>query len=141
VVAFALPVLLLLFTTREQKKRLNFLFICAVLSLWYSAQFKALPLFLLPNTDNLQYFDVVLLPLLLYVLALADRFTPLGLSFRPSVRGAGMVVFYVALAGVVLVPLGLITGALTFDTAALQLSLSAGTSGITKTLLTLMNIF
>ena len=140
-VAFALPVLLVLFTTRQQKQCLNFLFICAVLSLWYSAQFKALPDYVLPNTDNLQYFDVVLVPLLLFVLALADRFTPLGLSFRPSARGAGTVLLYVALAGALLVPLGLVTGVLTFDVAAFQLTLSAGTNGIAPALLKLMNIF
>ena len=139
--AFALPVLLLLLSTREQKQRLNFLFICAVFSLWYSAQFHALPDYVVPNTDNLQYFDVVLLPLLVLVLALANRFTPLGLSFRPTWQGAGAVLLHVALAGVLLVPLGLITGVLQFDPAPLQLTLNAGASSIGPVLLKLLNIY
>ncbi len=139
--AMALPILLLVLTTHTQKQRLNFLFVCGVLSLWYSAQFQALPDYALPNTDNLQYFDVILLPLLLLVLALADRFTPLGLSFRPSARGVGTVLLYGVIAVVLLVPLGLFSSVLQFDSATLQLTLNAGLSGIAPALLKLLNIF
>ncbi len=41
--AFALPALLILLTTREQKSRLNFYFASAVLFMWYSVEFGAVP--------------------------------------------------------------------------------------------------
>src|SRR5512139_2864183 len=41
--AFALPALLVLLTTREQKSRLNFYFASAVLFIWYSVEFGTVP--------------------------------------------------------------------------------------------------
>jgi hypothetical protein len=41
--AFALPALLILLTTREQKSRLNFYFASAVLFMWYSVEIGAEP--------------------------------------------------------------------------------------------------
>ena len=41
--AFALPALLILLTTREQKSRLNFYFASAVLFIWYTVEFGAAP--------------------------------------------------------------------------------------------------
>ena len=41
--AFALPALLVLLTTREQKSRLNFYFASAVLFIWYTVEFGAAP--------------------------------------------------------------------------------------------------
>src|SRR5262249_31838647 len=113
--AFLLPVLLLLFTSREQKLHLNFLFICGVLSLWYGVQFAALPDYPLPNADNLNYFDLFSLPVFLFILAAADLFQPLGLSFKPSLRGVGIVLAHLAIAAIVLIPLGLFTGLLKWN--------------------------
>ncbi len=109
--AFALPVLLLAVTSREQKQRLNFLFVCAVLSLWYSLEFGAFPeLSLLPGGDNLGYFHLVALPLFLFILAASDRFDGLGLSFKPSARGLSIVASNLILLAAVVVPIGLVTG-------------------------------
>ena len=155
--ALALPVLLLLLTTREQKQRLNFLFICAVFSLWYSVEFRAFPDYLILDgafgtgpvaglfagafTNGLQYFDVMALPLLLFVLALANRFAPLGLSFRPSVRGAGTVLVYAVVTLAVLVGLGLIAGVLHWDSGELSVLLSDGPSSIAGAFLRLFGIY
>jgi membrane protease YdiL (CAAX protease family) len=113
--ALALPVSLLLLTNREQKQRLNFLFICAVLSLWFSTEFAAFPEYFLPNTDDLNYFGLAVLPVFLYVLALSGRFGQLGLSFKPSAQGAGIVLLHLVALGVMLVPIGLASGLLNFS--------------------------
>ena len=118
--ALALPVLLLLLTNARQKQRLNFLFICAVLSLWFSVEFVAFPDYVLPNAPDLHYFSLAVLPVFLLVLALSGRFTPLGLSFKPSVRGTGIVLLHLAVLALILVPLGLVTGFLHFDASALN---------------------
>ncbi|NJM40474.1 MAG: CPBP family intramembrane metalloprotease [Anaerolineae bacterium] len=116
--ALALPLLLLLLTNREQKQRLNFLFICAVLSLWFSVEFAAFPEYILPNTQDLNYFGLAVLPVFLYVLALSGRFGQLGLSFKPSTQGAGIVLLHLVALGVMLVPMGLASGFLNFDSSA-----------------------
>jgi membrane protease YdiL (CAAX protease family) len=109
--AFALPVLLLILTSREQKQRLNFLFMCAVLSLWYAVEFDAFPSFRLPYlAEGPEYFKLALLPIFLYVLAAAGRFDGLGLSFKPSARGLSIVASNLILAAAVIVPAGLISG-------------------------------
>jgi membrane protease YdiL (CAAX protease family) len=113
--AFLLPVLLLLLTTRQHKQRLNFLFVCAVLALWYSVEFKAFPEFGLPGMagtsgtgDGMPYFQLAVIPTFLYVLSVAGRFGGLGLSFKPSPRGLSIVATNLALFALIAVPLGLL---------------------------------
>jgi len=100
--AFVLPVVLLALSTRQQKERLNFLFLCAVLALWYSIEFNAFPSFSLPGfslpglsllgqSTDMSYFHLVAICTLLYVLAIAGRFGGLGLSFKPSAHGLSTV--------------------------------------------------
>ncbi len=111
--AFMLPVLLLLLTRREQKQRLNFLFVCAVLSLWYAVEFDAFPLVTIAPDISLGYFQLAVVPLFLYVLAAAGRFGKLGLNFQPSPRNISIASTNLGLFAVIAVPLGLITGYLT----------------------------
>lgn len=108
--AFALPVLLLLFTTRQQKRRLNFLFISAVLSLWYSVEFNVFPSspWLMLGSD-LSYFHLAVIPVFLYILAATGRFRALGLSFQPLPRDLSTVASNLAIFLLVAIPLGLIT--------------------------------
>lgn len=110
--AFLLPVALLLFTTREQKQRLNFLFVCAVLSLWYAVQFGALPALPIAHDVDVTYFQLAVIPIFLYVLAAAGRFDRLGMLFKPTPRGVSVVTANLALLAALSVPVGLVTGAL-----------------------------
>jgi hypothetical protein len=108
--AFALPVLLLALTTQEQKQRLNFLFVCAVLSLWYSVEFDVFPSIAISETQDAPYFQFAVIPLFLYVLALAGRFDRLGLSFSPTPRGLSTIAANTGLFAVIALPVGLVTG-------------------------------
>ncbi len=109
--AFALPVLLLVFSTRAQKERMNFAFLCAVLALWYSVEFKAFPNLNLPGqSGDAPYFQLVVICAFLYVLVVAGRFGALGLSFKPSTRGLSIVTSNLALFALIAVPIGLATG-------------------------------
>jgi membrane protease YdiL (CAAX protease family) len=108
--AYVLPVALLVFTAPAQRQRLHFLFACAVLSLWYSVEFSAFPTYILPNTPAINYFHWLTIPTFLYVVALANRFEPLGLSFKPSLQGAWVVLMHLALAAMLVIPLGLAVG-------------------------------
>ncbi|MCS6848596.1 MAG: CPBP family intramembrane glutamic endopeptidase [Anaerolineae bacterium] len=110
--AFLLPVALLVFTTREQKQRLNFLFVCAALSLWYAAQFRALPDLPIAGDVGVTYFQLAIIPIFLYVLATAGRFDRLGMSFQPTPRGVSVVTANLALLAAIGVPVGMVTGAL-----------------------------
>lgn len=115
--AFALPVLLLIFTTRAQKERLNFLLLCAALMLWYAIEFGALPKVVLPPLNVGQggdYFRLAVVPLFLYTLAIGGKFEGLGLRFAPTRTGAVAVAVNTALAAVVILPLALLTGFITF---------------------------
>lgn len=108
--AVALPLVLLLFTTRAQRQRLNFLFACAVLSLWYAIEFGAFPDLPLSQGDfSIGYFHLAALPVFLYVLAVSQRFDRLGWSFTPSARGLSIVAANTALAAICIVPIGLVT--------------------------------
>src|SRR5512135_2982620 len=70
--AFALPALLILLTTREQKNRLNFFFASAVLFIWYSVEFGTVPDVGLPISVSLiGYMKLALIVLLLYVVTLS----------------------------------------------------------------------
>jgi dephospho-CoA kinase len=117
--AFALPVLLLLFSTAEQKRRLNFLFISGVLSLWYAVAFDAFPASTWPVLGlQISYFHLAVLPVFLYLLAAAGRFGALGLSFQPLPRDVSTVATNLALFALIAIPIGLITHFLTLQYAS-----------------------
>jgi membrane protease YdiL (CAAX protease family) len=111
--AFVLPVLLLLLTNRDQKERLNFLFLCAVLSIWYSVEFGAFTAVAIEPSLEIGYFEFAAIPLFLYVLAMAGRFDRLGLAFQPTPRGLSVVSVNFAMFAVIAVPIGLFAGFLT----------------------------
>ncbi len=111
VMAFLPPVLLLLVTNRQQKQRLNLLFICALLALWYAAQFGTLPA--RPGGGEADVIAKLMIPVAaLYVVALAGRFEHLGFSFRPTLRQISVTTSNAVLLATIFVPLGLVTGAL-----------------------------
>ena len=109
--AFALPVLLIALTTREQKSRLSFQFIAAVAFLWFSVEFGNLPDLSLPFQDGLiGYLHLASIVLFLYLLTLAGRLPDLGFTFsieRKDWREAA--VNFAAFAAIAL-PVGLLTG-------------------------------
>lgn len=110
--AFALPALLLLFANRQQKQRLHFLFVCAALSFWYAVQFNALPdLPLLSGALTISYFTLVVAVLLLLAMILSGQAGKVRVSFTPGARGIGVVANNIALAIILLLPVGLATGA------------------------------
>jgi membrane protease YdiL (CAAX protease family) len=111
--AVALPILLVLFTTHEQRQRLNFLFICAVLSLWYAVEFDAFPSVIISPNMDVTLFQVAVIPLFLYVVAVAGRFHALGFAFQPTPRSVSIASTNFALLGVLAVPIGLVSGVLT----------------------------
>jgi len=111
--AAALPALWLLLTTPEQKTRLNFLFVCAVLSVWYAVEFAAFPVVTIEPALEVTYFQLAVIPLFLYVLAVAGRFDRLGLSFQPTPRGLSVITANFGLFAALAIPLGLVTGFLT----------------------------
>lgn len=111
--AFLLPVLLLLLTRRQQKQHLNFLFVCAVLSLWYAVEFDAFPRVVIAPEISMHYFQLAVVPLFLYLLAVSGRFDKLGLNFQPSPRNISIASTHLGMFAVIAVPLGLITGYLT----------------------------
>ncbi len=117
--AFALPVLLLIFTTQQQKRRLNFLFISAVLSLWYSVEFNVFPSSTWPVLgSDPSYFHLAVIPVFLYILAATGRFRTLGLSFQPLPRDLSTVASNLVIFSLVAIPLGLITHFLTLRFSA-----------------------
>jgi len=110
-IAFLLPLALLLLTNTQQKQRLNLLFICAALALWYSAHFGALPT--LPIGREANAFAQLTIPVAgLYMLAIAGRFDRLGLSFRLTPRQVSITASNAVLLAALYVPLGLVTSAL-----------------------------
>jgi membrane protease YdiL (CAAX protease family) len=110
-VAFLPPVLLLLLTSKQQKQRLNLLFVCALLALWYAARFGALPSH--PAGGVADVLAQLMIPVAaLYVMALAGRFEHLGLSFRPTLRQISVTTSNAVLLATIFVPLGLVSGGL-----------------------------
>jgi len=109
--ALALPVLLILLTTREQKSRLSFLFIAAVLFMWFMVEFGNLPELGLPFADSaIRYMQFALIVLLPYLLTLSGRLPDLGYTFsltRDDWKEAGI---NLALFSAIAIPFGLITG-------------------------------
>jgi membrane protease YdiL (CAAX protease family) len=109
--AFGLPVLLILLTTREQKGRLNFYFASAVLFMWYSVEFGAVPDISLPGGAGLVgYAKIALLVLLLYIVTLSQRLPEAGFTFALNRSDWREALINVALFAVIALPFGLITG-------------------------------
>ncbi|CAG0930439.1 hypothetical protein TFLX_01743 [Thermoflexales bacterium] len=119
--AFALPGLLLLLTTREQKSRLNFYFAAAVLFMWYTIEFGAAPDVGLPLPGPpipfvqqlwrplIGYLHLALIVLLLYIVTLSKRLPDVGFTFSLNRRDWREVLINFALFAVIAIPFGLIT--------------------------------
>ena len=109
--AFALPALLILLTTREQKSRLNFYFAIAGLFIWYSVEFGAAPDVDLPLGVHglIGYLHLALLVLLLYIVTLSQRLPDLGFTFSLQRSDWREVLINFGLFAVIAIPLGLIT--------------------------------
>ncbi|NTU65074.1 MAG: CPBP family intramembrane metalloprotease [Chloroflexi bacterium] len=109
--AFALPALLILLTTREQKSRLNFYFASAVLFIWYTVEFGAAPDVGLPvGASLIGYLKLALIVLFLYVVTLSQRLPEVGFTFLLNRRDWREVLINFVLFGVIAIPIGLITG-------------------------------
>ncbi len=109
--AFALPALLILLTTREQKSRLNFYFASAVLFMWYTVEFGAVPDMGLPiGAGLIGFMKLALIVLLLYVVTLSHRLPDVGFTFSITRRDWREALINFALFGVIAIPFGLITG-------------------------------
>jgi membrane protease YdiL (CAAX protease family) len=109
--AFALPALLILLTTREQKSRLNFYFASAVLFIWYTVEFGAAPDMGLPVTGSLiGYLKLALIVLFLYIVTLSNRLPDVGFTFSLNRRDWREVLIHFMLFGIIAIPFGLITG-------------------------------
>jgi membrane protease YdiL (CAAX protease family) len=109
--AFALPALLVLLTTREQKSRLNFYFASAVLFMWYSVEFGAVPDASLPiGAGLIGYMKLALLVLLLYIVTLSQRLPDVGFTFLLNRSDWREALINFALFAVIALPFGLITG-------------------------------
>jgi len=109
--AFALPALLILLTTREQKSRLNFYFASAVLFMWYTIEFGAVPDVSLPiGAGLIGYMKLALIVLFLYVVTLSNRLPDVGFTFSLMRRDWREALINFALFSIIAVPFGLITG-------------------------------
>ncbi len=116
--AFALPALLILLTTREQKSRLNFYFASAVLFMWYTIEFSAVPDVSLPiGAGLIGYVKLALIVLFLYVVALSNRLPDVGFTFSLTRRDWREALINFALFGIIAIPFGLITGFIKPSTA------------------------
>jgi membrane protease YdiL (CAAX protease family) len=116
--AFALPALLILLTTREQKSRLNFYFASAVLFISYTVEFGAAPDVGLPVTGGLiGYMKLALIVLFLYIVTLSNRLPEVGFTFPLNRRDWREVLINFAIFGVMAIPFGLITGFIKPSTA------------------------
>ncbi len=109
--AFALPALLILLTTREQKSRLNFYFASAVLFIWYSVEFGTVPDVGLPIAVNLiGYMKLALIVLFLYVVTMSGRLLDAGFTFSLARRDWWEVAVNLVLFAIIAIPIGLMTG-------------------------------
>jgi membrane protease YdiL (CAAX protease family) len=116
--AFALPALLILLTTREQKSRLNFYFASAVLFIWYSVEFGAVPDVNLPiGAGLIGYMKLALIVLFLYVVTLSQRLPDVGFTFSLTRRDWREALINFALFGIIAIPIGLVTGFIKPSTA------------------------
>jgi membrane protease YdiL (CAAX protease family) len=125
--AFALPALLLLLTTRDQKSRLSFYFISAVAFMWFTIEFGTAPGLRLPFDGGLiRYMQLAMIVLFLYLITFAGRLSDLGYTFsltRSDWKEAGI---NLAVFAVVALPFGLITGFIKPSTALPSLTEIAG---------------
>lgn len=108
--ALVLPVALLLLATPQQRQRLNFLLICAVLSIWYGVEFDAFPAIPIDPAVNLNYFYVASILALLYALAASGWLPQVGFRFNVSLRDLGVVVLSLVLFAVPAIGVGLVSG-------------------------------
>ncbi len=109
--AFALPALLILLTTREQKSRLNFYFAAAVLFMWYTIEFGAVPDVSLPiGAGLIGFLKLALIVLFLYVVALSNRLSDVGFTFSLNRHDWREALINFAIFAVIAIPFGLITG-------------------------------
>jgi len=109
--AFLPPFGLLVLTSGQQKRRLNLLFICALLALWYCGPFGALPS--LPAGDEAGAFPQLLVSAaILYAVAAAGYFDRLGLSFGLTPRQISATASNAVLLAATFIPAGLVTGVL-----------------------------
>jgi membrane protease YdiL (CAAX protease family) len=116
--AFALPALLILLTTREQKSRLNFYFASAVLFMWYSIEFGAVPDVGLPiGAGLIGYMKLALIVLFLYIVTLSGRLPDVGFTFSLNRRDWREALINFMLFGVIAIPFGLLTGFIKPSTA------------------------
>jgi membrane protease YdiL (CAAX protease family) len=116
--AFALPALLILLTTREQKCRLNFYFASAVLFIWYSVEFGATSDVGLPiGAALIGYMKLALIVLFLYVVTLSNRLPDVGFTFSLTRRDWREALINFALFGIIAIPIGLVTGFINPSTA------------------------
>jgi membrane protease YdiL (CAAX protease family) len=115
--AFALPALLILLTTREQKSRLNFYFASAVLFMWYSVEFDTVPDVGLPmGVGLIGYMKLALVVLFLYVVTLSNRLPDVGFTFSLNRREWREAVINFVLFGMIAIPIGLVTGFIKLST-------------------------
>jgi membrane protease YdiL (CAAX protease family) len=104
-------VLLLLFTTREQKSRLSFLFIAAVLFIWFTIEFGNFPDLRLPfDVGSIRFMQLALIVLFLYVLAAVGRLPDLGFTFSLQRSDWREAAINFGLFSIIAVPFGLLTG-------------------------------
>jgi membrane protease YdiL (CAAX protease family) len=109
--AFALPVMLIGLTTREQKQRLSFLFIAAAAFLWFTIEFGNVPTLSLPFEGGLiRYMQLAAIVLFLYLTTLAGRLPDLGYTFSLTRKDWIEAASQLALFAVIAIPFGLITG-------------------------------
>jgi len=116
--AFALPALLLLLTTREQKSRLTFYLISAVIFIWFTIEFGTAPALRLPfDGGPIRYMQLALIVLFLYVITLAGHWPDLGFTFELNRHDWTEAAINLALFSVIAIPFGLITGFIKPSTA------------------------
>lgn len=116
--AFALPALLILLTTREQKSRLNFYFASAVLFIWYSVEFSAVPDVSLPiGAGLIGYMKLALIVLFLYIVTLSNRLPDVGFTFSLNRRDWREALINFVLFAIIAIPIGLVTGFVKLSTA------------------------
>jgi membrane protease YdiL (CAAX protease family) len=116
--AFALPAVLLLLTTRDQKSRLSFYFIAAVVFIWYTIEFGTAPDLSLPfKRGVIPYMHLALILMFLYLITLAGRLPDLGFTFELKRTDWLETGINFALFAVIAIPFGLLTGFIKPSTA------------------------
>jgi membrane protease YdiL (CAAX protease family) len=109
--ALALPVLLVTLATRDQRRRLSFLFVSAILVVWFAAEFGTVPQVALPPDGGaLVYMRLALVVLFLFVLARAGWLPGAGYSFALTRAHWREIATNLALLGATVLPLALATG-------------------------------